>query len=548
MPQLKLGSTRGCCCQIFRRGSAQTLRRTHWLAGLLFACICLTLAGFLNTEFLGSITTVPPFGLEKTFNTIHTADNDLDTPGAFLRSPPQTIVAYSLERQVEMEQREQIVCNNLLGMRPMSSQIHRINAYWQSPPHSGLHLFSAHYDARLDNYHYVRIISMVEGHRNASIYCQIWYDREVLVLEALRLDIWASQWDSNASIDSDNPVMFSCPVPRNISIDTVKRERFPLGVSVTMKPCESPRTFLPIHTPQISSSESRRDFAVCVKGLDFQRRDMSVRIAEWLELNLILGADKFFVYVYSVHPNLKRVLEYYSSIGVLEVIPLSLPGKQPNRPRQRSRYLKTNLWQKRRDELVPYNDCYYRNLYSHRFVLPVDVDEVIVPVKTSTWNAMFQELFSENPNLLDKYSSFSVRNAYFFDDFPVTDQSDVPKYHHILRHTTRSANFSPGLESVKSFVSTDGALTVFNHYTLRILRPSTARNLVLDINVAQMNHYRATCSSDTVPGCHNNFLKYKKRDALVLRYANQLRPSKCRTRAVDYRTPHGVNRRLHSNC
>lgn len=442
--------------------------------------------------------------------------------GAFLRSPPQTIVAYSLERQVEMEQREQIVCNNLLGMRPMSSQIHRINAYWQSPPHSGLHLFSAHYDARLDNYHYVRIISMVEGHRNASIYCQIWYDREVLVLEALRLDIWASQWDSNASIDSDNPVMFSCPVPRNISIDTVKRERFPLGVSVTLKPCESPTTFLPIHTPQISSSESRRDFAVCVKGLDFQRRDMSVRIAEWLELNLILGADKFFVYVYSVHPNLKRVLEYYSSIGVLEVIPLSLPGKQPNRPRQRSRYLKTNLWQKRRDELVPYNDCYYRNLYSHRFVLPVDVDEVIVPVKTSTWNAMFQELFSENPNLLDKYSSFSVRNAYFFDDFSVTNQSDVPKYHHILRHTTRSANFSPGLESVKSFVSTDGALTVFNHYTLRILRPSTARNFVLDINVAQMNHYRATCSSDTVPGCHNNFLKYKKRDALVLRYANQL--------------------------
>jgi hypothetical protein len=259
-----------------------------------------------------------------------------------------------------------------------------------------------------------------------------------------------------------------------------------------------------------------------VKGLDFAIRDISVKIAEWLELNLILGADKFFVYVYSVHPNLKRVLEYYSSKGVLEVIPLSLPGKQPNRPKQRSRYLKTNVWQKRRDEVVPYNDCYYRNLYSHRFVLPVDVDEVIVPVRTSTWKAMFQELFAEDPHLLDKYSSFSVRNAYFFDGFPETDLRDIPKYHHILRHTIRSANFSPELESVKSFVSTDGALTVFNHYTLRILRPSMARNLVLDISVAQMNHYRATCSSDTVPNCHDNFLKYKKRDTLVLRYANQL--------------------------
>ena len=407
-------------------------------------------------------------------------------------------------------------------MRPTPSEIHYINAYWQNPLHSGLHLFSAHYDARLLNYHYVRIIGMVEGNSTSPIYCQIWYDNEVLVLEALRIDIWASQWDSNASTHSDNPVMFSCPIPQNVSIDTTTRKRFPLGVSVTLKPCDIPRTFLPITPPETSSSEPRKDFAVCVKGLDFVIRDMSVRIAEWLELNLILGADKFFVYVYSVHPNLKRVLEYYSSKGVLEIIPLSLPGKQPNKPKQRSRYLKTKLWQKRRDELVPYNDCYYRNLYSHRFVLPVDVDEVIVPVRTSTWKAMFQELFAEDPHLLDKYSSFSVRNAYFFDDFPTNDLQDIPKYHHILRHTVRSANFSPGLESVKSFVSTDGALTVFNHYTLRVLRPSVARNLVLGVDVAQMNHYRDSCSSNTAPDCLDNFLKFKKKDTLVLRYAKEL--------------------------
>jgi len=421
-----------------------------------------------------------------------------------------------------MEQREPVICSNLFGMRPTPSEIHYVNAYWQNPPHSGLHLFSAHYDARLLNYHYVRIIGMVEGNSTSSIYCQIWYDNEVLVLEALRIDIWASQWDSNASTHSDNPVMFSCPIPQNVSIDTTTRKHFPLGVSVTLKPCDIPRTFLPIAPPETSSSESRKDFAVCVKGLDFVIRDMSVRIAEWLELNLILGADKFFVYVYSVHPNLKRVLEYYSSKGVLEIIPLSLPGKQPNKPKQRSRYLKTKLWQKRRDELVPYNDCYYRNLYSHRFVLPVDVDEVIVPVRTSTWKAMFQELFAEDPHLLDKYSSFSVRNAYFFDDFPTNDLQDIPKYHHILRHTVRSANFSPGLESVKSFVSTDGALTVFNHYTLRILRPSVARNLVLGVDVAQMNHYRDSCSSNTAPDCLDNFLKFKKKDTLVLRYAKEL--------------------------
>ncbi|PSN44570.1 hypothetical protein C0J52_12436 [Blattella germanica] len=440
---------------------------------------------------------------------------------SLLRSSPQTIIAYSLERQVEMEQRSPIICERLIEARPTPSQIHRINFYWQGPPHSGLHLYSAHYDARLQNYHYIRIIGMLEGHDNSSMYCQLWYETEVLVLEALRVDIWASQWDTNSSVDSDNPVMLSCPIPRNISIQTAKNKRFPLGVSVTLNPCDSPKTFLSIRPPPLSS-KPRNNFAVCVKGLDFPLRDMSIRIAEWIELNLILGADKFFMYVYSVHPNFKRVLEYYSSKGILEVIPLSLPGRQPNKPKQRSRYLKTNLWQKRRDEVVPYNDCYYRNLYSHRFVLPVDVDEVIIPVKTATWKAMFEQLFVNDPHLLQKYSSFSVRNGYFFDGFPTTDVFGVPKYHHILRHTVRSANYSPELESVKSFISTDGALTVFNHYTLRVLKPSMARNLVLDTNIAQMNHYRATCSSETVPGCQDNFLKYKKRDTLVLRYASEL--------------------------
>ena len=34
-------------------------------------------------------------------------------------------------------------------------------------------------------------------------------------------------------------------------------------------------------------------------------------------------------YVYSVHPNMSLVLSHYTSLGFVEVIPLSLPGEQP---------------------------------------------------------------------------------------------------------------------------------------------------------------------------------------------------------------------------
>ena len=83
MPQLAHSLVRSCCCccrcRLLRRGSAQTLRRAHWLGGLLLACICLTLGGFYNTELPVSVTVVPSYSLENTVNNTHTAEDDLDT-------------------------------------------------------------------------------------------------------------------------------------------------------------------------------------------------------------------------------------------------------------------------------------------------------------------------------------------------------------------------------------------------------------------------------------------------------------------------------------
>ena len=50
---------------------------------------------------------------------------------------------------------------------------------------------------------------------------------------------------------------------------------------------------------------------MCVKGLDFPADDMSVRIAEWLEVLSALGADKVFLYDLGVHPNVTKVLRHY---------------------------------------------------------------------------------------------------------------------------------------------------------------------------------------------------------------------------------------------
>ena len=58
-----------------------------------------------------------------------------------------------------------------------------------------------------------------------------------------------------------------------------------------------------------------------------------------------------------------QVLDYYSAQGLVDVTPISLPGYQPNLPILQHMYLQSKLWNKRHNELIPYNDCLYRNMY-----------------------------------------------------------------------------------------------------------------------------------------------------------------------------------------
>ena len=71
-----------------------------------------------------------------------------------------------------------------------------------------------------------------------------------------------------------------------------------------------------------------------------------------------------FLELFELLSNLQfQVLDYYSKKGLVDVTPISLPGYQPNLPVLQHMYLKSKLNNKRQNELIPYNDCLYRNMY-----------------------------------------------------------------------------------------------------------------------------------------------------------------------------------------
>jgi hypothetical protein len=112
-----------------------------------------------------------------------------------------------------------------------------------------------------------------------------------------------------------------------------------------------------------------------------------------------------------------KVVDYYARSGLVESTPLTLPGHQPNMPVLQHLFLKRKMTHKRQNEVIPYNDCLYRNMYRFRYVALLDVDEVIVPAQHRTWADMMAGVEQQAAAVSQqKRASFHFQNVYFFDE------------------------------------------------------------------------------------------------------------------------------------
>ena len=187
---------------------------------------------------------------------------------------------------------------------------------------------------------------------NMTTHCQVWFPGEREPVVAQVVEYRQIFWFHN----SPKPLMLSCKIPES------HRDQVPSSVSLVEGKCDIATTNLRITYNQLPVGETKGDFAVCVKGIDYVD-NLSDRLTEWIELVSALGADKIFMYDLGVHPRVSQLLRFYSGRGLVEVTPLSLPGHFPSIPGLTNLYLKARKQNKRQNELIPYNDCFYRNMY-----------------------------------------------------------------------------------------------------------------------------------------------------------------------------------------
>jgi hypothetical protein len=286
----------------------------------------------------------------------------------------------------------------------------------------------------------------------------------------------------------------ACQIPQEY------HKMVPASVSIVEKPCDTATNSLRVvyNKPNV-----KKKFAVCVKGLDFLHEDMSVRLVEWIELLGLLGADKLFFYKLQVHPNISKVLQYYQKLDRVHVTPLTLPGGQPNVPEFQHMYLLKKRGNKRQNELIPYNDCFYNNLYTYEYIALLDIDEVILPVNTMSWQEMMDVVLPKARAAAKKSpGSYRVQNTYFFNQL-IDDHGwfkDIPHYMHMLQYVYRFKNFTKPGKYLKSFFNPETVLTLHNHYPLTCLG-GTCSSYSIETTDAQLQHYRDNCVLELKKSC-----------------------------------------------
>ncbi|CAL4066825.1 unnamed protein product [Meganyctiphanes norvegica] len=490
---------------------------------VLWSSLCYLIFRFSGQDdtasFVNSNTKFVPLEAEPLIDRKPTP-SELDLANQIQKNVPNLPIIYWQKYRGKL-----MKMNRTCAKFPSLYDINYNNMYWQILKSSNwsFYLYGAYYDNRtlVAMKPVIRILGMNDRlDQKVKIYCQLWFEGHTQPVFSQVFEynlMWYKRWGDYTK-GTFKPYMIACQIPPGY------KHLVPESVSLVEKPCDMAKTNLRVinNRPEHGKKE---DFAVCVKGLDFLHDDLSVRLVEWLELLFLVGANKVFFYQLEVHHNISKVLNYYQNQGKVEVTPITLPGEQPNIPGLLHMYLKSKLTNKRLNELIPYNDCLYKNIYRYKYIVLLDTDEIIMPKGVMNWKELMDTVIIPKALQTKKtlQASYNVRNVYFMDNMKYSQDwyIKIPNYMHMLQHVSRSVNYTKPRQYVKCFHDPEQVLTLHNHFPLSCLG-GNCTTYDIETADAHLQHYRTDCVKTLKRSCDKEFRNNTIIDTTIWKYRDLL--------------------------
>lgn len=327
--------------------------------------------------------------------------------------------------------------------------------------------FGAYLDIR-DTNGMVRVLGVSNTNFSMPVYCQLWYEGQeaAVVINATVEDIGRG---INIQTSHFQERMYSCILP-----DAV--DAFPKTVSLAFAICDTNEQASPIPVHVALSTDARKHEIGLCTAVTYGSVD-SLKLIEWIEFNRILGITEINFYINDLVEGTEAVLRYYEQIGLVRIQQIAPP------------VVYSCHWCLKLATIAILNDCMYRNMYRYKYMVVIDVDELIVPRRHTTLSELVMHL-----NVFSPSPAYMFRNAYFFLELPSavlenkkdigTKLTTIVKLHRLKPSKTGYA--------MKSIVDPRLCIVMQNHYCVKRSVDVSAKYwaTVVKENLALVHHYK----------------------------------------------------------
>ena len=246
----------------------------------------------------------------------------------------------------------------------------------------------------------------------------------------------------------------------------------PYGVRLLYK--GGKETYLiPIHEP----SGPSHDFTVCVPPLHSYEKYL--QLVDFIETNSFFGANHFVIYNKSHTHEVGKYLKYYLQKGKVSVVPWHIPKE-----------VKIHY----HGQCAAILDCLYRSMKKSKYIVFMDLDEIIVPRKSATWSTIIERttkpLHYQPGGYIFCCKFFQTCNNYTLsNELPLDIKGDAMRYNinSIIVRTSLKRRFKHRVRS-KVLVNSQAVHLLNIHSVSKYFL--NFGNVLVDPSEGLLHHYR----------------------------------------------------------
>ena len=323
-----------------------------------------------------------------------------------------------------------------------------------------VYVLNGFYDTRNHSRHRIQILAMAHATKatTTNIYCSL-YNKQTSSLHVSQAEWHPLHVQVPALYQA---FMLSCGVA---DYEQSNPCRVYISINNTFGSKEQLTVPLISLLPDKRRESYKQNIGVCLPPL--HGIIPQARLVEMIEFNKLLGADSIFLYHYnarnSTNPNTEQVIDWYNrNDRAVTTYKWNLPVPD------------TQTWNYAHKLAIQH--CLYTNMWTHKYLLFVDPDEILVPKNGKTWTKMIKNLESVVETLPSGYCFPSVLFPPQFNETLISVGS-----------TSRSQAISRSRSKClvrPEFVQDMGLFNV------DIAIPKTRPHIVVDRDIALIHHYR----------------------------------------------------------